>query len=187
MSGSGILHDQLTLAAGTKLGTEMTPTRSLLFYTLTATVPIVVITATLLFTKLSGRALAFLSLAAAIVATVAFGRLIYEMTLDIAGFPDYKLPIWSVFYLVMYVISAFAFLFFGMHIGAPGRYFGGFNEGPKCAFLDALYLSLVDYIGAAPDASIKLKGQAARFLTVIQGVLSMFINVVIITKFVNSF
>jgi uncharacterized membrane protein len=73
-------------------------------------------------------------------------------------------------------------------MGAPGRYFSGFDTtNPKLAFLDSVYLSLVDYIGVPPDSSITMNTRLPRFLSVIQGALSMFINVVIITKFVNSF
>jgi hypothetical protein len=174
--------------ADTRLTDAVTPTRSLLFYTLTATIPLVVIAGVLLFTRLEGMTLMTLSLIGAITGFIGLGRLLYEMTLDVAGYPDYKLPIWSVFYLIVYTISAFAFLFFALHVAAPGRFFGGFNgASPKAAYLDALYISLCDYIGSTPDASFSMKTQGSRFMTVIQGVLSMFINVVIITKFVNSF
>jgi hypothetical protein len=110
----------------------------------------------------------------------------YETTLDIAGYPDYALPVWSVLYLIVYLVSGFTFVFFAMHVGNPGLFFSGFSSNVKNAFLDALYLSLSDYIGMSPDASFGVKTQSARFLTVGQGVLSMFLNVVIITKFVSS-
>ena len=165
----------------------MRPTRSLLFYTLAATLPIVILSATLLFTSAGSRTLVALSILGFITGILAFGRLMYETALDLAGYPDFKLPVWSVFYLIIYLISAFTFLFFGMHVGSPGRFFGGFEGDPKRAFMDALYLSLADYIGVTPDSSIFTKTQGARFLTVGQGVVSMFLNVVIITKFVSSF
>jgi len=170
-----------------KLMVAMQPTRSLFFYTLTATLPLVIISAVLLFTKIDGLSLMTLSLLGAVVCSIGFGRLLYETTLDIAGYPEYTLPIWSVFYLIVYLISAFAFLIFAMHVGDPGYYFGGFGTNNKMAFLDAIYVSLSDYIGMAPDPAFTLNTQSARFLTVGQGVLSMFLNVVIITKFVSSF
>ena len=182
MSGSG----PETEAASAKLTLAMTPTRSLLFYTLTSTIPIIVISAVLLFTKVQGSALVTLSLLGALTSLVGFGRLMYETTLDIAGYPDYALPIWSVLYLIVYLVSGFTFVFFAMHVGNPGLFFSGFSSNAKSAFLDALYLSLSDYIGMSPDASFGVKTQSARFLTVGQGVLSMFLNVVIITKFVSS-
>lgn len=162
------------------------PNRSLLFYTLAATLPIAIMSAVLLFTSTGSRTLVALSILGFITGIVAFGSLAYELAFDIAGYPEFVLPVWSVFYLIFYLISAFTFLFFGMHIGSPGRFFGGFQGEPKGAFLDALYLSLADYIGIAPDVSITLKTQGSRFLTVGQGVVSMLLNLVIITKFVSS-
>ncbi len=161
--------------------------RSLLFYTLTATVPLIVITLVLLFTQLHGTWMMLLSVLGLITGLTGLGRLLFELTLDVAGYPDYKLPIWSVFYLIVYLISGFAFLFYARHSGAPGRYIQGFASNPREGYLDSLYLSLCNYIGSSPDSSIRLTSQVARFLSVGQGVLSMFINVVIITKFVNSF
>jgi hypothetical protein len=178
---------KLIAAADVKLDAAVTAQRSLLFYTTTATLPIIMIAVVLLFTKLHGRTLMVLSLIGAITGFIGLGRLLYEMTLDIAGYPDYKLPIWSVFYLIVYLISAFGFLFFALHTAEPGRYFGGFDTNPKAAYLDAVYISLSDYIGTAPDPVFSLKNQFVRFLAVGQGILSLFINVVIITKFVNSF
>jgi hypothetical protein len=175
-------------SATATLDAAITPTRSLDFYTLTATIPLFVITGVLLFMRVSRQTLTLLALLGVVTGVVGLGRLLYDMTLDIAGFPDYKLPIWAVFYLIVYLISGFTFLFFAMHMGAPGRYFGGFDTtNPKLAFLDSIYLSLVDYIGVPPDPSITMNTRLPRFLTVAQGALSMFINVVIITKFVNSF
>ena len=173
--------------ASTKLNLALQPTRSLLFYTLTATLPLVLIVAVLLFTKLDGTSLVTLSLLGAVTGIVGFGRLLYETTLDIAGYPEYNLPIWSVFYLIVYLVSTFTFLIFAMHVGSPGYFFGGFGTNNKVAFLDALYISLTDYIGQSPDSAFQLRTQSARFLTVGQGVLSMFLNVVIITKFVSAF
>jgi len=173
-------------AASAKLTLAFQPTRSLLFYTLTSTIPIVLISAVLLFTKIDGTGLVTLSLLGAMTSLVGFGRLIYDTTMDIAGYPDYKLPIWSVFFLIVYLVSGFTFVFFAMHVGNPDLFFSGFSTNVKSAFLDALYLSLSAYIGVSPDPSFSIKTQSGRFLTVGQGVLSMFLNVVIITKFVSS-
>lgn len=179
---------QTTLTAQAKFDAAITPTRSLLFYTLTATLPILMITGALLFWPSMNRTgLVTLATIGAVTGLVGLGRLLYEMTLDIAGFPDYKLPIWSIFFLIVYLISGFAFFFFGVHLSAPGRAFGGFQSGPQGAFLDSVYLSLCDYIAISPDPSITVKTQAMRYATVIQGAISLFINLVIITKFVNSF
>jgi hypothetical protein len=182
------MSTQQTQAATVKLDAAVTPTRSLLFYTLTATIPIVVITSVLLFMRLSQENLQILASIAALTSLVGLTRLLYDMTLDVAGYPDYRLPIWSVFYLIIYLISGFAFLFFAMHLGSPGYYFGGLDiKNPKLAFLDVNYISLSNYINATPDASITFNTRAPRFMSVIQGMISMFINVVIITKFVNAF
>lgn len=164
----------------------MEETSNLLFYTLAATLPILILSATLLFTSAGSRTLVALSILGCITGIVAIGRLLYETALDFAGYSDSTLPVWSVFYLIFYLISAFTFLFFGMHIGSPGRFFGGFQGEPKGAFLDALYMSLAGYVGLPPD-SITLKTQGARFLTVGQSAVSMLISLVIITKFVSSF
>jgi hypothetical protein len=170
------------------LDSAVTPTRSLLFYTVTATVPLIIVIAALLFLPLSLKALGFLSAVAAAVAIGAMGRLVHDMTLDIAGYPDFKLPIWAVGYLVVYLISAFAFGSFALHSLRPGRYFVGFHmTEPRAAFLDALYLSLCNYIGSSPDASIGLANRLTRYMSVSEGLIAMFVNVVIITKFVNAF
>jgi len=177
-----------TQHAQAKLSAAMQPSRSLLFYTLTATLPIIMITVVLLvWPQMNRTSLTTLAVIGALAGLVGLGRLLYEMTLDIAGFPDFKLPIWSVFFLIIYLISGFAFLFFGLHVAAPGHYFGGISQTPRTAFLDSLYVSLCDYIAVAPDPSITLKAQSTRYLSVMQGVISMFINIVIITKFVNTF
>ena len=164
----------------------MKETSNLLFYTLAATLPIVVMSAVLLFMSAGSRTLVALSILGFITGLVAFGSLLYETTLDLAGYSDFTLPVWSVVYLIIYLISAFTFLFFGIHIGSPGRFFGGFQGEPNGAFLDALYMSLTGYVGIPPD-SITLKTQGARFLTVGQSAVSMLLNLVIIIKFVSSF
>jgi hypothetical protein len=182
------MQAQQTQVASIKLDAAVTPTRSLLFYTLTATLPVIIVTSALLFMRLSRENLQVLAGIAALTSLVGLSRLMYDMTLDIAGYPDYKLPIWAVFYLITYLISGFAFLFFAMHLGEPGVYFGGISvTNPKLAFLDMTYVSLSNYINAAADSSISLKTRTPRFLSVIQGLISLFINVVIITKFVNTF
>jgi hypothetical protein len=192
-SGSNPHHKESTLsvehhAAAARLNAAITPTRSMLFYTLTATIPILVISAVILFTKIRGTTLITLSLMGSITSLIALGRILYDLTYDIAGSPDYKLPIWAVFYMIVYVVAGFAYLYFAMHLADPLKHFGGFNmTGARQSFLDALYSSLWYYIGAAPDAAVTINTQVARMLTVSQGVLSMFINVVIITKFVGTF
>jgi len=174
--------------ARAKLAAAMQPSRSLLFYTLTATLPIIMIKVVLLaWPQMNRTSLTTLAVIGALTGFVGLGRLLYEMTLDIAGYPEFKLPIWSVFFLIIYLISAFAFLFFGLHVAAPGRFFDGIGQTPRTAFLDSLYVSLCDYIAVPPDPSIALTAQGTRYLAVIQGVISLFINVVIITKFVNTF
>lgn len=185
MSGSG---PGPVSTADTTFNAALLPSRSLLFYTLTATLPIVVITVALLFLRLRPAALMFLSIAGAVVSAGALGRILMDLTMDIAGYPDYKLPVWAVFYLVAYVAVFFTFVYFAMHLSAPGLYFGGISESnPRVAFVDALYMSLANYINAAPDPTVIVRTQSGRYLAVLQGYLSLFINVVIITKFVNSF
>jgi hypothetical protein len=172
--------------ADAKISAAIIPTRSLWTYTLTATLPIAVVAALLLF----GAPRAWSAMAAVIaagVSMVAFWRLLYEMTYDIAGFPEYKLPVWSVLYLIVYLISGFAFTIFALASSFVGDFVGGISSNPKTSFLDSLYLSLSNYIGVAPDASFSWKSQGARFLSVTQGVLSMFLNIVVITKFVSAF
>jgi len=165
----------------------MSTERMLFLYTLAATVPIAVLTATLLMTRLSGRALLALTAIGGFISFGAFCHLMFELLYELAGAPTSKIPVWTVFYLVTYLITAFTFLFFGLHVVDPGLYFGGFGATNKAAFVDALYLSLSDYIGSTPDPTLKFKNQLARFLPVIQGILSMFVNVVVIAKFVSGF
>ena len=176
MSGSGV--------ADVKFNDALIPTRSLMFYTVSAAGPVFVIVAALLFLQPNKHLLVALSALGAVVSAMALARLLYDLTMDIAGYPDFKLPVWAVFYLIIYVVLFFMFAFFGLHVGSPGVYFGGIADA---ALLDSLYLSLCNYIGSAPDSSITLKTQLPRFLAVAQGFISMFINVVIITKFVNTF
>ena len=175
-------------AATARLNAAITPTRSMLFYTLTATLPIFIMTSMILFTKIRGTTLITLALMGSITSLIALGRILYDLTLDIAGSPDYNLPIWAVFYMIIYVVAGFSYLYFAMHLAAPLKHFGGFNmTGARQSFLDAVYSSLWYYIGAAPDAAVTINTQTARLLTVSQSILSMFINIVIITKFVGTF
>jgi hypothetical protein len=177
-----------TRAVSKRLENAVIPQRSLLFYTATATLPVILIVGVILLTNIRGTRLVILTILGAIASAVGLSRLLYELTLDVAGAPEYKLPIWSVFYLIVYVISFFTFVFFAMHLESPGYHFGGFSkEGARFAFVDALYTSMWYYIGSAPDSSITVGTQRARMLTVIEGLISMFINVVIITKFVSAF
>ena len=176
------------MSVETRISNAITPTRSLWFYTATATIPVILIVGVILFTRIRGTRLALLTALGAVASAVGLGRLLYELTLDVAGAPEYRLPIWSVFYLIVYVISFFTFVFFALHIESPGTHFSGFSkEGTRFAFVDALYTSMWYYLGAAPDASITVGTQRGRMLTVVEGLISMFINVVIITKFVNAF
>jgi hypothetical protein len=180
-------HVQMeTAAANKKLSLAVFPQRSLLFYTLTTTLPIVAIVAALLL-SVKGSMLAGLATLCALVSLCGFIMLLYELTYDIAGYPEYKLPIWSVFYLLVYLISGFTFVLFALNRRSPGHYFGGVATTDKEAFLDALYISMSNYIGVPPDPSISFRTQSVRFLAVGQGLLSMFLNIVIITKFVSSF
>jgi hypothetical protein len=171
----------------TKFEQAYTATRSLLFYNLTATLPLIVIAGILLFTNIRGTSLVLLSVLGAITSAVGMGRLLYELTYDIVGDKTFRLPVWSVFYLIIYLISFFAFVIFAMTLRAPGYYFKGFSgSNAKIDFLDSLYMSLCGYIGLSPDG-LEARTQSSRFLTAGGGLISMFINVVIITKFVNTF
>jgi hypothetical protein len=174
-------------AAVATLQSAITPSRSLMFYTLTASIPLIVIGLLLLLTHINDTWFMTLGAIGFVVSVIGLGRLLYDMTLDIAGYPEYKLPIWSVIYLIIYLVSAFAFLFFALHSSAPGRYFTGLRRGAKAAYMDSLYLSLSNYIGMSPDSSISIRSPTTRFLSVGEGVLAMFINAVIITKFVSTF
>jgi len=169
------------------LNQALIPKRSLLFYTLTSILPLVAIAAILLFTRTGGYPLAIFAILCSFVSIAGFVTLLYELIHDIAGYPDYKLPIWAVVYLLVYLISGFALVIFALHIGGPGHHFGGIAKSDKEAFMDAMYLSTSNYIGIAPDPSFTSRTQSSRFLSIGQGLLSMFLNVVIITKFVGSF
>jgi hypothetical protein len=173
--------------AKAKLDLAIMPQRSLLFYTLTAALPVAVILATLLLTQIRGTPLAMIAAIAAVACFVGFVTLLYEITFDIAGYPDYRLPVWSVLYLIVYLINGFAFTIFAMNTVMPGQWIKGVAIDEKTALLDSLYISMSNYIGVTPDPSFSSTSQSARFLSVGQGVVSMFLNVIIITKFVSSF
>jgi hypothetical protein len=78
------------------------------------------------------------------------------------------------------------FVIYAIHTLEPGTAFAGISSKPKVALLDTLYLSLCNYVGVPADSTFGLKNQTSRFISVGQGFLSMFLNVVIITKFVSS-
>jgi len=101
------------------------PQRSLLFYTLTATLPVVVILATLLLTQIRGSSLVLIAALGAGACFVGFVTLLYEITFDIAGYPDYKLPVLAVFYLIVYLINGLSFTIFAMNTVMPGRWITG--------------------------------------------------------------
>jgi len=179
------MSDDKTKADATMKAALM-PQRSLASYTLAATLPLVIMSATLLFGSTSSSFLAGIAVIGSLVNLAAFLALLYETTFDIAGYPDYKLPVWSVFYLVTYLIVGFMFVIYAIHSMSPGTAFAGVSSNPKVALLDTLYLSLCNYVGVTADSTFGLKNQTSRFISVGQGFLSMFLNVVIITKFVSS-
>ena len=177
-----------TIAESTEIWKDaIIPTRSLMFHNVSTFLPFVIITFTILFTRISGTTLALVSIVCGIIALIGFCRLLYETTLDIAGFKEYNLPVWSVLYLMIEIIAVFAFLIFALHVGIPGQYFDGFSATNSAAFLDALYLSLCNYIVHYPDSTFILKTQSARFLVAIQSLLCMFLSMITITEFIISF
>jgi len=178
--------DKQTEVAAAEMKAAWVPQRSLAAYTLAATLPLVIMSAILLFVPAGSTFLAGIALVGSLVNLAAFLVLLYETTFDIAGYPDYKLPVWSVFYLVTYLIVGFTFLIYAIHTMNPGDAFAGISSKPKVALLDSLYLSLCNYVGIPADSSFTLKTQGSRFICVGQGFLSMFLNIVIITKFVSS-
>jgi hypothetical protein len=160
--------------------------RDLSFYLLSAVIPAVVVMGLILFASLHRTLLGVISLMAGIVVTVALVTLLHDLVYDIAGYPDYKMPVWTILYSILYVIEGFTFLFFGLHSIQPGVNFVGIEEGQK-GFLDCLYLSLARTFGVVPEGGIEPKTQVARFLPLLQSGTMMFLNVVIITKFVSAF
>ena len=164
------------------------PTRSLTFFTVTAIMPIVFILALVLFVPIGNSFLATCSLLAATVSLIGFSRLIYELVYDIAGFPQFKLPIWSAVYPILYIISAFTFCIFSLHLYSPGVNYSGINtRNTGRALSESLYLSLTNVTTLSPDASIRYHTSIARYVNVIEGIIFIFIELVILTKIVKSF
>jgi len=170
------------------LHTATVGSRDVLLYTWLAAIPLIIMIMLILFWP-RGDAwwLVGMTSVGAITSLYGLVRLLRELVLDVAGFPDFKLPVWSVIYLILYVILGFAYLYFGLFWTAPGRYVKGFKSSDSGAFVDALYLSCCSFLAIPVDRGISLVGNTGRFLTVGQGLISMFINLVIITKFVNAF
>ena len=162
-----------TAAANAKFTRAINPSRDLSFFTITVFLPIVAITAALLV-GLRGHILTGIGIVCGLVSVAGFARLLYEVSLDIAGFPDYRLPVWTVLYLILYIISAYACLFFSFEIKHK------FAKDDTARFMNAVYTSLNGYVGRPQDGSM-------RFLAISQTILSTFIHVVIITKFVTAF
>jgi len=162
-------------------------TRNLNYYMISAFVPLVIILGLVLLTSVGGRLLGTLALAGGIVVVIALLKLLHDLVYDIVGYPDYKMPVWTVLYSILYIIEGFTFLVFGLHLIAPGIYYTGITGKTATAFVDCLYLSLARTFGIPPESSFEATSQTARFLPVIQGGLMMFLNIVIITKFVIAF
>jgi hypothetical protein len=164
------------------------PTRSLQFYTLCGTIPLIIISACLLATNLSAYYISFLTAAGAGVSLFALSKLLYELSYDIIGDPNYKLPVWSVLYLIVYLVLLFTFVFFTLHTWAPKQFFRGFgSSNPRTTFIDALYISLSNYVNTGVNTSISDTGKSSLYLSLLESIIGMFINLVIITKFVSSF
>jgi hypothetical protein len=178
-------EQKVAKAVGTSGGPAM---ERLLEFAIEATLPLLLIVGALMLVK-NRRLLLAMSVIGGAISAIGFGRLLYNVTYDIAGSPDFALPVWAVLYLVVYLVIFFAFVFFGLHLWAPGKYVGGLLAAttPSRAFLDSLYLSLTNYISVPPDPSLTLRTPLPRYMSVIEGLLSMFVNVVVITKFVNTF
>jgi hypothetical protein len=163
--------------------------RDLSFFLMSAVVPVIIIVGLILFTGCRGRWLGGLSLLCGVIVLLALIRLLHDLVYDIAGYPDYKLPVWAVLYSILYIVEGFTFLFFGLHLVAPQQHYSGIaaDKLVTTGFIDCLYLSLARTFAIPPEASFQAKSQLARFLPVVQGGLMMFLNIVIITKFVTSF
>jgi hypothetical protein len=163
--------------------------RDLSFFLISAVVPVIIVVGLILFTGCRGRWLGGLSLLCGVIVLLALIRLLHDLVYDIAGYPDYKLPVWAVLYSILYIVEGFTFLFFGLHLVAPQQHYIGIaaDKLVTTGFIDCLYLSLARTFAIPPEASFQAKSQLARFLPVVQGGLMMFLNIVIITKFVTSF
>lgn len=156
--------------ADAKFAAAINPSRDLSFFTIAAFLPLAIMSAALLFGITNKTLMRIITIGCGVISLVGFGRLMYETTLDIAGYPDSRLPVWVVLYLAIYLVSGFAFIFFGLG--------GTFTQK---AIADALYISLSGYTGRPVETP------SIRFLAMAQTLLSSFIHIVIITKFVNAF
>ena len=192
-SGSGLPLFHVNQEAQATFNSAFLQTRDLTFYLLSAVIPMVVVLGLILITPGSTSThkslFGTISLMAGIVVTSALVMLLHDLVYDIAGYPDYKMPVWAILYSILYVIEAFTFLFFGLHLIQPGVNYTGIKDGDHVqeGFLDCLYLSLARTFGVVPEGGIRPKTQVARFLPLLQSGLMMFLNVVIITKFVSAF
>ena len=157
-----------TQLADATFGDAFIPSRDLSFFTITVFIPIILISAGLLF-GLSGRFLMGLSIVCGLLSVAGFSRLFYEITLDLVGYPTFRTPVWIVVYLILYVISIYTFLFFIVS-----------NKLTSTNFIESYYKSLSGYIGKPTETN-------HRFLAISQTVLSTFIHTIIITKFISSF
>jgi hypothetical protein len=185
-SGSGIPLLQANQTAQATFNDAFLQSRDLSFYLLSALIPAVVVLGLVLFTSMHRSLLGAVSLIAGIIVTAALFTLLHDLIYDIAGYPDYKMPVWTILYSILYVIEGFTFLFFGLHSIQPGVNYVGIEEGQK-GLVDCLYLSLARTFGVPPEGGIEPKTQLARFLPLLQSGMMMFLNVVIITKFVSAF
>ena len=185
-SGSGIPLFQVNQAAQATFNKAFLQSRDLNFYLLSALIPLVVVVGLVLFTSMHRTLLGAASLIAGIVVTAALFTLLHDLVYDIAGYPDYKMPVWTILYSILYVIEGFTFLFFGLHSIQPGVNYTGIKDGQE-GLVDCLYLSLARTFNVVPEGDIRPKTQVARFLPLLQSGMMMFLNVVIITKFVSAF
>ena len=154
--------------ASATFASAMNPTRNLTFFTLTAFAPLLVVSGVLLLGNkqwVSG-----ISILAIVTSMVGFGRLMYEIVMDIAGYPDFKFPVWIVLYLIVYTISGYSMLYYTV-----GSSKGNFSE--------SLFLSFQGYLG---DSTCH-EHPIVKWLFMSQHLLSTFIQAVIITKFVSAF
>lgn len=160
-------------SADATYSSAINPTRNLTFFTITAFAPMMILTGALLLGLRSRMPLAILCIVSTLVAGVGLGRLLYEILLDISGYPDFKLPVWIVIYLFMYIVSGFTAIYFIVDRKK--------NFSPE-QFTTALFHGIEGYLGQPFTGD-----PAFRFIGIIQNLLSAFIHAVIITKFVSAF
>ena len=181
---------QANQAAQATFNDAFLQSRDLSYYLLSAILPAVVVLGLVLVASVSASInkslLGAASLIAGIVVTTALITLLHDLVYDIAGYPDYKMPVWTILYSILYVIEGFTFLFYGLHLIQPGVNYTGIGDGQE-GFVDCLYLSLARTFGVVPEGGIRPKTEVARFLPLLQSGMMMFLNVVIITKFVSAF